>query len=144
MAVLGHSIALARFFRVASFLAYAVSIAILVPSASASAATITVNTTSDAVGDDGLCTFREAIVAANTNTASGLSAGECISGAPGLDTIVFAIPGAGVKTITPSVTLQAITEAVFIDGYSQLGASANTNPEHTACRSNATPSCSSS
>src|SRR6185369_8661843 len=45
------------------------------------AATITVNSLSDvANGSDGLCTLREAITAAITNTASGASAGECAAG----------------------------------------------------------------
>ena len=46
----------------------------------AKAATITVSTTSDVVSDDGLCSLREAITAANTDTASGLSVGECPGG----------------------------------------------------------------
>ncbi len=103
-------------------------VSFLFGSPGARANTITVTTTSDAIADDGMCTFREAIVAANTNMASGVSGGECGAGASGLDTIEFAIPGAGVQRIRPSVTLQAITEPVFIDGYSQAGTSPNTNP----------------
>ncbi len=96
--------------------------------ASVRANTITVNTTADGVGaNDGFCTLREAILAANTNTASGAMAGECAAGAAGLDTIEFAIPGAGVKTITPVAPLPAITEALFINGYTQGVASPNTN-----------------
>ena len=61
----------------------------------AGAATITVNSTADGAGaNDGVCTLREAILAANTNTASGAAAGECVAGTAGLDTIAFAIPGA--------------------------------------------------
>ena len=42
------------------------------------ATTITVNSLSDvANGSDGLCTLREAITAANSDTASGAAAGEC-------------------------------------------------------------------
>src|SRR5207248_1479276 len=45
------------------------------------AATITVNSLSDVTNSsDGLCTLREAIAAANTNTASGAVAGECVAG----------------------------------------------------------------
>ena len=45
------------------------------------AASITVNSLSDvANGSDGACTLREAIIAANTNAASGAVAGECIAG----------------------------------------------------------------
>ena len=42
------------------------------------------------------------------------------------DTISFAIPGAGVKTITPLTELPAISDPVVIDGYTQPGASPNT------------------
>src|SRR5687767_14836972 len=43
--------------------------------------TITVNSTSDlANSNDGLCTLREAITAANSNIASGMAAGECVAG----------------------------------------------------------------
>jgi CSLREA domain-containing protein len=101
--------------------------AMLLASASARANTITVNSTSDAAANDGACTLREAIIAANTNTASGGAAGECAAGAPGLDTIEFNIPGAGVKTIATASPLPAITQAVTIDGYTQSGSSANTN-----------------
>src|SRR5689334_9821322 len=38
---------------------------------------ITVNSTADTVANDGQCTLREAITAANTDTASGAAAGEC-------------------------------------------------------------------
>src|SRR4029079_12857251 len=69
------------------------------------AATITVNSTSDATNaTDGLCTLREAITAANTDTQSGAVAGESIAGS-GSDTIAFNIPGSGVKTITPATVL---------------------------------------
>src|SRR5262249_14974698 len=45
------------------------------------ASTITVNSLSDvANATDGLCTLREAITAANSNTASGAIAGECAAG----------------------------------------------------------------
>ncbi len=106
----------------------AIAAAVLFLAASpAGAATITVNGTSDAAANDGVCTLREAIIAANTNTASGGAAGECAAGAAGLDTIAFNIPGAGVKTITPASPLPPITEAVFINGYTQGVSSPNTN-----------------
>jgi hypothetical protein len=47
---------------------------------------------------------------------------------PGDDFIRFNISGTGVKTITPLTPLPAITETLTIDGYSQPGASPNTNP----------------
>ncbi len=104
---------------------YAVVLTLL--AATAQAATITVNSTADTAANDGACTLREAIIAANTNTASGAAAGECAAGAAGLDTIAFNIAGAGVHTITPASLLPAITEAVLINGYTQPGASPNTN-----------------
>jgi len=44
------------------------------------AADISVTTTDDVSADDGLCSLREAVEAANTDTASGSSAGECGAG----------------------------------------------------------------
>jgi hypothetical protein len=44
----------------------------------------------------------------------------------GADEIDFAIPGSGVHTIHQSSQLPPITEAVFINGYSQPGSSQNT------------------
>ena len=66
------------------------------------------------------CTLREAITAAN-NT-------------PGADTIRFKIRGEGVKTISPTSELPAITDEVTIDGYAQLGASPNTLAKATNAR----------
>jgi CSLREA domain-containing protein len=88
----------------------------------AAASTITVNSTADTVNaTDGLCTLREAIIAANTNTPSGVVAGECAAGqaSPTVDTIAFAIPGSGVHTITLGSALPDITDPVTIDGYTQ-------------------------
>lgn len=45
----------------------------------------------------------------------------------GLTLITFNIPGSGVHTITPSSPLPDITNPVIIDGYTQPGASPNTN-----------------
>src|SRR5262245_475066 len=42
---------------------------------------------------------------------------------PGLDTINFNIPGAGLHTINTTSPLPAITDPVLLDGYSQPGAS---------------------
>src|SRR3954466_2428985 len=56
----------------------------------ASAAVITVSTQADDVANDGHCALREAVTAANTDTASGLAAGECNAGA-GADTIRFGV-----------------------------------------------------
>jgi CSLREA domain-containing protein len=97
-------------------------------SATASAATITVNSTSDAVANDGFCTLREAINSANGNVPSGAMMGECIAGEnlPTVDRIEFDIPAAGVQTITPATALPSLTQAVVIDGYTQGDAAANT------------------
>jgi IPT/TIG domain/Right handed beta helix region/S-layer homology domain len=72
--------------------------------------TYTVTTTADS----GAGSLREAITAANTN--------------PGADTINFNIVGSGVHTITPATALPNLSEAVTVNGYSQPGASPNTNP----------------
>ena len=65
------------------------------------ARTIKVNSTDDIIANDGLCTLREAVIAANTDTASGAMDGECRAG-KGADTIKlkkgeykFMIIGAG-------------------------------------------------
>lgn len=83
--------------------------------ASLSAVTYTVTNTADS----GAGSLRQAILDAN--------------GTPGVaDTIAFNIRGAGVHTITPASGLPTITDAVTIDGYTQPGASANTNPPDQA------------
>ena len=43
-------------------------------------------------------------------------------------TITFNIPGAGVHTISPLSVLPSLANSVIIDGYTQPGASPNTNP----------------
>ena len=104
----------------------------LLIAAGAFANTITVNTSTDAgPANDGLCTFREAIIAANTNTASGAAAGECAAGdpSPTIDTIAFAIPGAGTHVLlfAGGSPLPHITQSVVINGLTQPGAAANSN-----------------
>jgi hypothetical protein len=78
------------------------------------------STADECTAADNDCSLRGAITAAN-NTS-------------GADTINFAIPGSGVKTIlvdgkddSTSTDLPVITEAVTINGYTQTGASENTN-----------------
>jgi hypothetical protein len=73
------------------------------------ATTYTVTSTADS----GAGSLRQAIMDANAN--------------PGADTIAFNITGSGVHTITPATLLPTITDAVTISGYTQSGASANTN-----------------
>jgi parallel beta-helix repeat protein len=65
------------------------------------AATFRVTTAHDSHGR----TLRQAILDANAN--------------PGPDSIVFAIPGSGVQTITLRTPLPPVTDQVFIDGSSQ-------------------------
>ena len=74
------------------------------------AATFTVTNT----GDSGTGSLRQAITDANNNA--------------GADTIAFDIPGSGVHTITPLTVLPLVTQSLTIDGYTQPGASPNTNP----------------
>ena len=74
-----------------------------------SGATFTVTNTDDS----GAGSLRQAIDDANAN--------------PGPDTIAFAIPGAGVHTITPLSLLPIIATPMTIDGYTQPGSVANTN-----------------
>ena len=83
---------------------------LLLAASSLAAATFTVTNTNDS----GPGSLRQAILDANAN--------------PGADTIAFQIVGSGVQTIAPATPLDPITDAVTIDGYTQPGASANTNP----------------
>ena len=85
---------------------------VLLASAAAVGAADTYTVTS--AGDSGAGTLRQAILDAN--------------GHPGADTIAFNIAGSGVHSIAPTSALPAITDAVTINGYSQTGALANTNP----------------
>ena len=97
----------------------------LAVSATAHATTILVDDAGD-TPTPGKCTLREAITAASTNTATGgCAAGQA---GPTVDLIHFAIPGAGLHTITLGSTLPDITDIVTIDGYTQAGSSVNTKP----------------
>ncbi|MEX0879791.1 MAG: right-handed parallel beta-helix repeat-containing protein [Thermoanaerobaculia bacterium] len=78
--------------------------------AQAPAATFTVTN----VNDSGAGSLRQAILDSN--------------GTFGNDDIAFSIPGAGVHTIALASGLPPIIQAVTIDGYTQPGSSANTNP----------------
>jgi CSLREA domain-containing protein len=102
-------------------------LALFLAAAPASAATITINSTGDAAANDGQCTLREAIGAANSDTASGATAGECAAGASGLDAISFAIPGSGVRTIVVTSPFPVIHGPISIDGFTQAGSSPNSN-----------------
>lgn len=64
-------------------------------------------------GSDGLCTLREAIGAANSNTASGGAVGECAAGSgSGSDTINFSASG----TINLTTALPDINSDMTIEG----------------------------
>lgn len=91
---------------------------------SAWAATITINSLADTTSaDDGICTLREAITAANSDSPSGVISGECVAGAAD-DLLEFDITG----TIVLASQLPLITSVVHIDGYSADGATRNTLP----------------
>lgn len=80
------------------------------------AATFVVTSDDDGGGvcDATHCSLREAIEAANLG--------------PGADTIGFAIPGGGVRTIRPATPLPVVTGPVVIDGYTQQPCSSNPPP----------------
>ncbi len=73
-------------------------------------AALVVNTAADTVADDGSCSLREAIAAANTDTASGAASGECAAG-NGADTITFAanytitLVGSQLPLVTTEMTI---------------------------------------
>lgn len=100
---------------------------------SSGTSTITVNSTADDTDDDGECTLREAIIAANEDTDSGSSDGECFAGS-NEDTIEFDISGSGVHTIQPTGGgLPPITSSnTTIDGYSQTGSVENSG-DYSTC-----------
>lgn len=79
------------------------------------AASIVVNSNADTAANDGVCTLREAITAANTNAASGVAVGECAAGdVAGTDAISFA---ANYEiTLTSLLQLPAVTSAMTITG----------------------------
>ena len=82
------------------------------PAPIARAATITVNNTADTAADDGQCTLREAIIAANEGAASGGAVGECVAGS-GDDTIdLIGISG----TISLTGSLPDITSNIVFNG----------------------------
>ena len=100
---------------------------LLVVTGTAFAATITVNSTGDTNLRDNVLTLREAILFANGTLSFGsLDAGEQgqIDTATNTmrDAIVFNIAGGGsAQTITVSSMLNTISDAVSIDGTTQLG-----------------------
>src|SRR5215218_2365896 len=80
------------------------------------AADITVNSLADdADGADGGCTLREAITAANADTASGTASGECAKG-DGDDVIHFALPGTAPWTVNLTTELPPLTSNITLMG----------------------------
>ena len=76
------------------------------------AAGIVVNSNADIQANDGVCTLREAIIAANIDARSGTRAGECAAGSSGVDSISFASN----YTITIGSQLPFVTTAMTITG----------------------------
>ena len=79
------------------------------------AAIITVNSLADDEADDGECTLREAITAANTDTASGTATGECAMGS-GDDEIHYALPGTAPWTVNLTGVLPDLSTSIEIVG----------------------------
>ena len=116
-------------FRISIAFAIALLVAVGGPSGSAQAATIVVNSTADAIADDGQCTLREAIIAANNDAASGVSGGECAAGS-GDDTIALpfgfyqlSIPGinegssaTGDLDVRTNMTISGAGQGTTVDG----------------------------
>jgi hypothetical protein len=73
--------------------------------------------------DSGIGSLRQAILCANDSPNEDHN----LDNISDPDEITFAIPGSGVKTISPLSALPVITDPVIIDGYSQLGAVENSS-----------------
>jgi CSLREA domain-containing protein len=76
--------------------------------------TITVTTVKDIIDSDGVCSLREAIIAANSNSAFS----DCTSGTVGLDTIEFAIGSGTPSIIINGLPLPSVTDLLIIQGNS--------------------------
>jgi CSLREA domain-containing protein len=92
---------------------------LIAPPAAAPAATINVNSFDNTVADDGTCTLREAVAAANDDVSFRLKAGECPAGS-GADTINLP-PGTYTLTAVDNAAfgktgLPVITSAITING----------------------------
>jgi hypothetical protein len=90
----------------------------------AHAATITVDSTTNVVADDGVCTVREAITAANTDTASGATAGECPAGV-GADTIELDISLTYLLDVVDNSTFLTIVDSTISDNSAADGLRGN-------------------
>lgn len=94
---------------------------------------IIVNSKLDVITDDGYCTLREAIIAANTNTSSGGAYGECPAGS-GTDTILLP---AGIYTLT----IGGVGEDNSLTGDLDIKQDVNIQGNGSGCLSN--PTCTS-
>ena len=108
--------------RVGALVASLALLAVLVVASPVLAAGITVNSLADTAADDGVCTLREAIASANSDTTSGATAGECAAGA-GADTITFSVAG----TITLASGLPPIASDVVVDGANAITVDGNSS-----------------
>ena len=81
----------------------------------------------NSTGDGGDISPGDGVCQAVTSKCTLRAAIEEANALPETDTIVFNIPGAGPHTIQPTSALPTITDPVIIDGYTQPGASPNTN-----------------
>ena len=91
--------------------------------------TITVTTAIDVVANDGLCSLREAVTAANVNAPSGASPGECPAGSPASPDFVSVPPGTYNLSLPPCSL--AAASAMTIAG---TGPTASTLDGLGACR----------
>ncbi|MEK7217201.1 MAG: CSLREA domain-containing protein, partial [Chloroflexota bacterium] len=87
------------------------------------ATTITVNNPADTVADDGFCTLREAIIASNIDSASGLTPGECPAGA-GLDVIALPANTYFLTIAGPDENAAATGDLDILQSVSLVGAGA--------------------
>src|SRR4051794_6443755 len=80
----------------------------------------------DSAGDEADNDLADTICRTSANTCTLRAAIQQANASAGADSINFAIAGAGVHTITPTTPLPTIVDPASIDGYSQPGASPNT------------------
>ena len=102
---------------VSQLLRVAATVALVGWASAAGATTITVTTTDDEVNQDGDCSLREAVRAANTDAA----VDACTAGEDGQDAIVFA-GSLGAGTITLGQAAIAVTDSLSISGGAAGGA----------------------
>ena len=117
----------------------AISATLAVATSAGQAVTATATDPSGNTSEFSACvvtTGAQTFTVTNTNDSGAGSLRQAIldsNATAGVQTIAFQIPGAGVRTITPTSALPTITDPVVIDGYTQPGA----GPSTTAPGSNA-------